>query len=655
MLLASIRSVVVFGLVLAMSVVAKADDPSTKSLLDVQADGVERRWTPSTGSAEQVNAARSDDKTAPGIIITIQPGKSDYPGIELKPDGANTWDLSAFGHIEVRVTNTGTAKLNLNVRVDNAGDWKDSPWNSEQASFKPGETKSVTMIFGYSFGHKPSYALKSAEVTQVLFFTGKSKVPQSFRVESVIASGPAGEKPPVDPQSIRIKPKGGVILGAGMPSEVALRMTGSKGAEGGVRDQTAWVRFPTTKPGVVEQAVLQPVAGKWDLREANEVHVRLKNDGAAAITPSVQVLGKGVSTDLITAAGPIAPGGQAEIIVPFIPASPWKGISNVSDRTSWEGEKGTGTKFNSDMAEGIKLSATPDGETTLTIESITAVAGIAKLPEWLGTRPPVEGQWAKTFDDEFDGSTIDSSKWNVYGENYWDKKSHFSKDNVIVGGGVVKLRFEKKTGHQNDDPNHKRETDYATGFLESLGKWTQRYGYFETRIKVPTAPGLWPAFWLMPDRGAAAGPQWKRQDTAHGAMEFDVFEQLSRWGPFRTNIAMHWDGYQKTHKQTGTQNIYFQTDKDGFVTVGLLWTPGLAVYYYNGNEVARWECDRISNVPADLMFTLPMGGWDNNALDDKTLPDEFVIDYVRCWQRDDLAALAPWTVPATQPTAVPAK
>jgi len=188
------RLLVALVLVLGLMAVPIRAEDVTKPLLDVQADGVEARWTPSNGSAEQVTVARSDDKALPGVIITIQPGKSDYPGIQLKPDGAKTWDLSAFGHIETRVTNTGTGSVGLNVRVDNAGDWKDSPWNSEQAYLKPGETKTITVIFGHSYGHKPSYALKSAEITQVLFFTGKSKVPQTIRVESVVAGGfsPAG-------------------------------------------------------------------------------------------------------------------------------------------------------------------------------------------------------------------------------------------------------------------------------------------------------------------------------------------------------------------------------------------------------------------------------------------------------------------------------
>ena len=154
---------------------------------------------------------------------------------------------------------------------------------------------------------------------------------------------------------------------------------------------------------------------------------------------------------------------------------------------------------------------------------------------------------------------------------------------------------------------------------------------------MPTAPGLWPAFWMMPDRGAAVEPQWKRQDTGSGGMELDILEYLTRWGPCRFNIAHHWDGYGKDHKSNGSDRIYAQPDKDGFITAGVLWTPGVTAYYYNGQEVLRWEDPRVSTVPAIMMFTLPMGGWDNSPLDDARLPDDFVIDYVRVWQRKDLA------------------
>ena len=61
----------------------------------------------------------------------------------------------------------------------------------------------------------------------------------------------------------------------------------------------------------------------------------------------------------------------------------------------------------------------------------------------------------QTFDEEFDGPTVDYSKWNIYAHNYWDKRTHFSKDNLILKDGKAILHYEKKTGFHNDDPNTK--------------------------------------------------------------------------------------------------------------------------------------------------------------------------------------------------------
>ena len=170
-------------------------------------------------------------------------------------------------------------------------------------------------------------------------------------------------------------------------------------------------------------------------------------------------------------------------------------------------------------------------------------------------------------------------------------------------------------------------------------------------MKLPRAPGLWPTFWLMPDRGAGVGPHDHRQDTANGGMEFDIMEHLTRWGPYRYNIALHWDGYGKQHKAIGSACNYVQADKDGFITSGLLWTPGSAVFYGNGKELFRWEDPRICTVPSGIIIEITTGGWDNNAVDDAQLPADYLIDYVRVWQRKDLAS----EVDGLQPTKAEAK
>lgn len=458
---------------------------------------------------------------------------------------------------------------------------------------------------------------------------------------------------PVKPDAVREKPKDGVLFGAGIAIDPTKQIK-AEGAQADVENNALRIVLPAAQG---KQLVsLKPLMGRWDLREYFEVRVKLKNAGQTPLTPRVQLSSNSGPTDLITAPAELAPGAEQELVIPFAPATPWKvaamkGIEKkfLCISPGETRQENSGTKFSNDVVSEIQISAKHDGEATLLVQSIKAASPAADLPEWLGKRPPVEGEWTQTFDDEFDGAEIDQTKWNFYGPNYWDQKSHWSKDNTIIGGGVVKLRYEKKTGFQNDNAKDlseyaggflakDRQTTYASGFLDTFGKWTQRYGYFEARMKVPAAPGLWPCFWMVPERGAAAGIWWKRGSTGEGGMEFDIMEQLTRWGPHRYNIAMHWDGYQKEHKATGSVWNYCQPDKGGFITCGLLWTPGSAIYYCNGKEILRWEDPRVANVPEQMMFTLPMGGWDNSPIDDAQLPADFVIDYVRVWQRKDLAS-----------------
>jgi beta-glucanase (GH16 family) len=341
-------------------------------------------------------------------------------------------------------------------------------------------------------------------------------------------------------------------------------------------------------------------------------------------------------SETITSPSAIAPGESRELTIPYASVAGGIGWHSVS---KYDGLLSAGGQITSNAISYIAISVTEaDSDQTLVLESIVAdVPPSPTLPDWLGQRPPVQGNWIQTINDNFDGSSVDLVHWSITGPNYWDQISHWSPSNVSVSDGFLTIRYEKKTGSHNDDPNGK-VTDYAGGFLYTYGKWVQRYGYFEARMKLPTAPGLWPAFWLMPDRGIEAGGQPERQDTANGGMEFDIFEQLTGWGPYRTNVALHWDGYKQDHKMVSSSCIYFQPDEEGFVTTGLLWLPELAAFYINGKEVFRYESPRIGSIPSDIMFTIPSGGWDNTPLDDALLPDNWVLDYVRVWQRCDLAS-----------------
>lgn len=569
-----------------------------------------------------------------GFDVTIQPGASGYPGVAVSPGDGSAWNLSSYGHIVAKVANTSDQPIRVSLRVDNEGPWQDKPYNVESQQIKPGETGSIKVIFGHSYGHQPAFKLDPSRIKQLMLFTEKAGAERGLRIESIQAAGVAGEAPQrVEKPKPQVKAQSpvlthGVIFDEDTDAANALTLRavgGSIVAEG----SALLIDFPAADKQ--HRAAIRPKSGEWNLRDHLEVRVTLTNLGATPLSPRVQVESSKGHTAWATTDRPLAPNESANIVVPFIPATPWQGPEDISEGKSFKGTEGT--RFASNITSGVAIEVESTGEAQrLRIDAITAGMPPLQLPDWLGQRPPVEGDWVATFVDEFDSSELDSAKWGVYGSNFWDKTSHFSKDNVILGDGVVRLRYEKKTGYHNDDPAHPRASDYATGYLHTYDKWTQLYGYFEARMKLPTAPGLWPAFWMMPTRDNPADPQWKRQDTADGGMEFDIMEHLTRWGPNRYTTAMHWDGYGKNHKVTGA-GVYFQPDKDGYVVAGLLWEPGLLVYYCNGEEVGRWKHERISNVPSDLMFTLPTGGWDNDPLDDAKLPDDFIIDYVRCWQR----------------------
>ena len=525
------------------------------------------------------------------------------------------------------VSNSGDTSLPVSLRVDNAGHWKGAPWSTETIRLNPGDTKTLVVFFGHSHGWKPAFALDPSAVTQLLFFTNGAEKERAFSVLSVAAVGDPGQTPEEWQKESSKAPVDGVLYShtAGL---LSLRQLSTQGGAT-VSNEESGLSFRFSGPE--SSVTFLPPSGQWDLRQANHVEITFLNESETPVRPLAWVGSRGGPTSKSQLKDPLAPGETGSLLIPFASSDPWN-AANDSDIGEYEG----GTGFVSGTADSVTISpGEGDNSGSLRVTHIVATAPHAELPDWLGKRPPVEGDWVLTLQEDFASPGLDESTWNVFTTNHWDKRSHFSRSNVLQAEDQVRLRYEKKEGKHNDDPNEV-STAYATGFLDTFGKWRQRYGYFESRLKLPSAPGLWPAFWMMPDRGPDDAPRWKREQTTNGGMEFDIMEYLSGWGPYRYNVAFHWDGYGKGHRNAGTSGIYTQHDEEGFITVGMLWLPGEVTYFCNGKPVGHWESERVSNVASILMFTHVSGGWDNDPIDDTKLPSDFVIDYVRVWQRSDL-------------------
>src|SRR5260221_386090 len=95
--------------------------------------------------------------------------------------------------------------------------------------------------------------------------------------------------------------------------------------------------------------------------------------------------------------------------------------------------------------------------------------------------------WNLTWSDEFSGTSVDTTKWNIInrdpnknGEAEWYSPSH-----VSVANGKLTLKSSNiSTGGK----------PYTSGSVESVNKFFQKFGRFEARMKMPKTQGLWPAF-----------------------------------------------------------------------------------------------------------------------------------------------------------------
>lgn len=136
----------------------------------------------------EASASVVEEAGAKAVRVNF-PASKGYPGVDFpSPDGA--WDLSAFSGITVDITNEGGAKVGVSVRVENPGDWKQSPWNSEVGWLAPGASGTVTVTFGQSFG-KPGFQLNPSAIKKVKIFLNTPGQEGSILIHAIRPEGAA--------------------------------------------------------------------------------------------------------------------------------------------------------------------------------------------------------------------------------------------------------------------------------------------------------------------------------------------------------------------------------------------------------------------------------------------------------------------------------
>lgn len=260
---------------------------------------------------------------------------------------------------------------------------------------------------------------------------------------------------------------------------------------------------------------------------------------------------------------------------------------------------------------------------------------------------PKGKKWKLVWHDEFDGDTLDRSKWDFRMHLMQQRHPTFTDQGAVPDGkGNLLLTLQEKDGHfysphlqtgynYMDRPGESFCFDANPDkpkpkFVWPIGKFQEpkfahKYGYYECRCKLPTQEGWWVAFWLQaPYIGSTPDPK-------RSGIEIDIMENFHRDGKIYHNN--HWNGYGADHQEAASGERLLKDTPDGFHVFGLDWSRDGYTYYVDG-EVSWRVDDPVSDCEQFVLITTECFGYRTGDTPDPVLkkavlPDYFVVDYVR--------------------------
>ena len=178
----------------------------------------------------------------------------------------------------------------------------------------------------------------------------------------------------------------------------------------------------------------------------------------------------------------------------------------------------------------------------------------------LCTVVPASAQWKLVWSDEFAGpagAAPNASKWTYESgnNNGWgnNEKEYYCAPGLAGQASCdlrnPNLRLDGKGDLVIEARRELADGKWTSGRMNTRGLFTQQYGRFEARIKLPKGQGLWPAFWLLGANSKSEG--WPR------CGEIDIMENLGH-EPSKIHGSMHGPGYSGAHPLTAS---YLKTSR----------------------------------------------------------------------------------------------
>lgn len=251
--------------------------------------------------------------------------------------------------------------------------------------------------------------------------------------------------------------------------------------------------------------------------------------------------------------------------------------------------------------------------------------------------------------DEFDGSSLDSSKWKtryIYNNgqlDYLNDELERYVDNHIVSNGTLKFTATPRPGTSGHAPFGSINYPlFDSSMIRSIT--TFKYGYIEARCKLPYERGVWPAMWLNPQVGwppeidifefVVTGVTELPNMIHHNVHRSNMPDGNGRYLYADLNVNQTY-GYWKAPASLDPN--YFGAD---WHVYGCLWEDGIVTFYIDGEPIAARRCvwkhdDGSDGGMAHFLLNLAIGGsWPTNnwTTPVPTTPQVMETDYIRIYQ-----------------------
>ena len=125
---------------------------------------------------------------------------------------------------------------------------------------------------------------------------------------------------------------------------------------------------------------------------------------------------------------------------------------------------------------------------------------------------------------------------------------------------------------------------FTSGRLDTQGKLSFKYGFIESRIKMPAGSGNWPAFWMLGDNINQVG--WPNSG------EMDIVEIHSD-RPTLTTSATHFYACCGNARYVVDELAVGVDVSSEFHTYAIAWLPNSISYYFDGRLVGNTTPSRI--------------------------------------------------------------